>query len=242
MPCTCPCHSAHIHIQQTHAALRGTTPNRRGITPSVDVVHTLSRRSIKLPHDERPACKTHTNSISVFSTGRPMQLRTNRRPHAPAPSFVNLVKLCIKSSFTRTRAVVCEPGETAHKSSSTRTNAVVCEPGETAHKSSSTCTSAVVCEPCETAHKTSPKLPFAMVVWEPRASAHNTCWPGYLSSVRRDSACSGRLLLVTAFENIVPANMEQTKKGHVSYPVILTESLPPPPTLLLRYPHTPQRK
>ena len=132
-----------------------------------------------------------------------------------------------------------ETHATAHKSSSTRTSAVVCEPGETAHKSSSTHTSAVVCEPCETTHKTSPNLPFAMVVWEPRASAHNTCWPGYLSSVRRDSACSGRLLLVTAFENIVPANMEQTKKGHVSYPVILTESLPPPPTLLLRYPHTP---
>ena len=46
-----------------------------------------------MPHDERPACKTHTNSISVFSTGRPMQLRTNRRPHAPAPSFVSPVKL-----------------------------------------------------------------------------------------------------------------------------------------------------
>ena len=103
-----------------------------------------------------------------------------------------------------------ETHATAHKSSSTRTSAVVCEPGETAHKSSSTHTSAVVCEPCETTHKTSPNLPFAMVVWEPRASAHNTCWPGYLSSVRRDSACSGRLLLVTAFENIVPANIEQT--------------------------------
>ena len=146
-----------------------------------------------------------------------------------------------KSSWTLTSTVVCEPGETAHKSSSTRTVAVVCEPGQTAHKSAPA-TSAVVCQPCETALKTSPNLPFAMVVWEPRASAHNTCWPGYLSSVRRDSACSGRLLLVTAFENIVPANMEQTKKGHVSYPVILTESLPPPPTLLLRYPHTPQRK
>ena len=45
-----------------------------------------------MPHDERPACKTHTNSISVFSTGRPMQLRTNRRPHAPAPSSVSPVK------------------------------------------------------------------------------------------------------------------------------------------------------
>ena len=139
------------------------------------------------------ACKTHANSTSVFSTGRPMQLRTNRRPHAPAPSFVNLVKLCIKSSSTRTSAVVCEPGETAHKSSSTRTSVVVCEPGETAHKTSPKLLLAmVVWEPCENAHKTSPKLLFAMVVWEPRASAHNTCWPGYLSSVRRDSACSGR--------------------------------------------------
>ena len=132
-----------------------------------------------------------------------------------------------------------EPHATAHKSSWTLTSTVVCEPGETAHKSSSTRTVAVVCEPCETAHKMSPNLPFAMVVWEPRASAHNTCWPGYLSSVRRDSACSGRLLLVTAFENIVPANMEQTKKGHVSYPVILTESLPPPPRCSSWYAHTP---
>ena len=100
----------------------------------------------------------------------------------------------------------------------------------TAHKSSSTRTSAVVCEPCEMCtnhrpHAPSPssvspvklrpnRLPFARVVWEPRASAYHTCWPGYLSSVRRDSACSGRLLLVTAlYENIVPANIEQTKKG-----------------------------
>ena len=121
-----------------------------------------------------------------------------------------------KSSSILTSTVVCEPGETAHKSSSTCTSAVVCEPGQTAHKSAPA-TSAVVCQPCETALKTSPNLPFARVVWEPRASAHNTCWPGYLSSVRRDSACSGRLLIVTAFENIVPANIEQTKKGHVSY-------------------------
>ena len=133
-----------------------------------------------------------------------------------------------------------ETHATAHKSSSTRTSAVVCEPGETAHKSSSTRTSAVVCEPCETAHKMSPNLPFAMVVWEPRASAHNTCWPGYLSSVRRDSACSGRLLIVTAFENIVPANMEQTKKGHVSYLCYLNRILAAAPHVAPPwYAHTP---
>ena len=133
-----------------------------------------------------------------------------------------------------------ETHATAHKSSSTRTSAVVCEPGETAHKSSSTRTSAVVCEPCETTHKTSPNLPFAMVVWEPRASAHNTCWPGYLSSVRRDSACSGRLLLITAFENIVPANIEQTKKGHVSYLCYLTRILAAAPHVAPPwYAHTP---
>ena len=126
-----------------------------------------------------------------------------------------------------------ETHATAHKSSSTCTSAVVWEPGQTAHKTSSRRTVAVVCEPFETAHKMSPNLPFARVVWEPRASAHNTCWPGYLSSVRRDSACSGRLLLVTAFENIVPANMEQTKRAIFPISVILTESLPPPPTLLL---------
>ena len=39
---------------------------------------------------ERPACKTHANSIS---TGSPMQLRTNCRGHSPAPSSVSPVKL-----------------------------------------------------------------------------------------------------------------------------------------------------
>ena len=132
-----------------------------------------------------------------------------------------------------------ETHATAHKSSSTCTSAVVCEPGQTAHKSAPA-TSAVVCQPCETTHKTSPNLPFAMVVWEPRASAHNTCWPGYLSSVRRDSACSGRLLLVTAFENIVPANMEQTKKGHVSYLCYLNRILAAAPHVAPPwYAHTP---
>ena len=121
-----------------------------------------------------------------------------------------------KSSSTRTNAVVCESGETAHKSSSTRTSAVVCEPGQTAHKSAPA-TSAVVCQPCETALKTSPNLPFGRVVWEPRASAHNTCCPGYLSSVRRDSPCGDSKrpsrTIERRYENLVPANIEQTKKG-----------------------------
>ena len=141
---------------------------------------------------------------------------------------------------TRQQHFDWEPHATAHKSSWTLTSTVVCEPGETAHKSSSTRTVAVVCEPCETAHKMSPNLPFAMVVWEPRASAHNTCWPGYLSSVRRDSACSGRLLIVTAFENIVPANIEQTKKGHISYLCYLNRILAAAPHVAPPwYAHTP---
>ena len=82
LPCTCPWHSAHPYSADTHSFARHT--------PSVDVAHTLRRRSLKLPHDQRPACKTHANSIS---TGRPMQLRTNRRGHSPAPSSVNPVKL-----------------------------------------------------------------------------------------------------------------------------------------------------
>ena len=123
-----------------------------------------------------------------------MQLRTNRRPHAPAPSFVSPVKL--------------------------RTN-------RRPHAS------AVVCEPCETAHKMSPNLPFAMVVWEPRASAHNTCWPGYLSSVRRDSACSGRLLIIIHSRTLFPRILNKQKRAIFPISVILTESLPPPPTLLL---------
>ena len=124
-----------------------------------------------------------------------------------------------KSSSTRTSAVVCEPGETAHKSSSTRTNAVVCEPGETAHRTSPKLLLAmVVWEPCENAHKTSPNLPFARVVWEPRASAHNTCWPGYLSSVHRDSACSGRLLIVPPSRTSFPRILNKQKKG---FPVSL---------------------
>ena len=82
LPCTCPWHSAHPYSADTHSFARHT--------PSVDVAHTLRRRSMNLPHDERPACKTHANSIS---TGRPMQLRTNRRPHAPAPSSMSPVKL-----------------------------------------------------------------------------------------------------------------------------------------------------
>ena len=87
LPCTCPCapwHSAHPHSADTHSFARHT--------PSVDVAHTLRRRSLKLPHDQRPACKTHANSIS---TGSPMQLRTNRRGHSPAPSSVNPAKLGI---------------------------------------------------------------------------------------------------------------------------------------------------
>ena len=144
-----------------------------------------------------------------------------------------------KSSSTRTVAVVWEPGETAHKTSSTRTSAVVCEPGQTAHKSAPA-TSAVVCQPCETALKTSPNLPFGRVVWEPRASAHNTCWPGYLSSVRRDSPCRRRGFIVTPFENIVPANIEQTKKGHVSYLCYLNRILAAAPHVALAVSaHTP---
>ena len=82
--------TAHIHILWTHATLRGTPPQSTWHTPSVDgLLNCLMTR-------ERPACKTHTNSISVFSTGRPMQLRTNRRPHAPAPSSGSPVKLRIK--------------------------------------------------------------------------------------------------------------------------------------------------
>ena len=116
-----------------------------------------------------------------------------------------------KSSSTRTVAVVCEPCENAHKSSSTRTNTVVCEPGQTAHKSAPA-TSAVVCEPCETALKTSPNLPFARVVWEPRASAHHTCWPGYLSSVRRDSACSRWHALPPHSRMLFPRILNEQKK------------------------------
>ena len=82
LPCTCPWHSAHPYSADTHSFARHT--------PSVDVAHTLRRRSLKLPHDQRPACKTHANSIS---TGSPMQLRTNCRGHSPAPSSVSPVKL-----------------------------------------------------------------------------------------------------------------------------------------------------
>ena len=84
MPCTCPWHSAHPYSADTRSFAWHT--------PSVDVAHTLRRRSLKLPHDQRPACKTHANSIS---TGSPMQLRTNRRGHSPAPSSVNPAKLGI---------------------------------------------------------------------------------------------------------------------------------------------------
>ena len=106
-----------------------------------------------------------------------------------------------------------ETHATAHKSSSTRTSAVVCEPGETAHKTSSRRTVAVVCEPCETAHKMSPNLPFARVVWEPRASAYHTCRPEYLSSVRRDSPCRRRGLIVTAFREHSSREYGTNKKG-----------------------------
>ena len=82
LPCTCPWHSAHPYSADTHSFARHT--------PSVDVAHTLRRRSLKLPHDQRPACKTHANSIS---TGSPVQLRTNRRGHSPAPSSVSPAKL-----------------------------------------------------------------------------------------------------------------------------------------------------
>ena len=58
LPCTCPCHSAHIHIQR---------------------IRPLSRQSKKLPHDKRPACiqRTPQHLTSAFSSWSPVQLRTN---------------------------------------------------------------------------------------------------------------------------------------------------------------------
>ena len=144
LPCTCPWHSAHPYSADTHSFARHT--------PSVDVAHTLRRRSLKLPHDQREACMQNAR-----------QQHFDWEPRATAH----------KSSWTLTSTVVCEPGETAHKSSSTRTHTVVCEPGQTAHKSSSTRTSAVVCEPGQTAHESSSRRTNA-VVWEPGQTAHKS--------------------------------------------------------------------
>ena len=151
------------------------------------MVHILSRRCMKMPHDERPACKTHTNSISVFSTGRPMQLRTNRRPHAPAPSFVNLVKLRSK------RHPIC----LSAGSSGNPVHLRITRVGQ------------ATCHQCE--------------------------------QIRRVVTASG---LVGPFERrdetIVPANIEQTKKGHVSYLCYLNRILAAAPHVALAVSaHTP---
>ena len=167
LPCTCPWHSAHPYSADTRSFARHT--------PSVDVTHTLRRRSLKLPHDQRPACKTHANSIS---TGSPMQLRTNRRGRSPAPSSVNPVKL-----RTNHRPHAPAPSSMNHVKLRTKRRLSCLSPwssGNPVHLRI-TRVGQATCHQCE--------------------------------EIRRVVTASGLVGPFERYENIVPANIEQTKKG-----------------------------
>ena len=130
-----------------------------------------------------------------------------------------------------------EPHATAHKSSSTRTNSVVCEPGRTAHKSSSRRTVAVVCEPGQTAHKPSACRQGRLgtpCICAPHVSARLPVISAKRFGVSEKGPHRHRI------RNTVPANMEQTKKGHVSYLCYLNSILAAAPHVAPPwYAHTP---
>ena len=133
---------------------------------------------MELPHGQRPALKTHAAASHLTSpclSGSPVHAPAIiRRPH----HAVSTARM--SSPHARTLSGV-EPvqlrGNRRHARERRRVWTV------------------------STARMSSPKLPVAMVVLEPRATAHNTRWPRYLIGVEIGCLDS------------VPANTQQTKKG-----------------------------
>ena len=132
-----------------------------------------------------------------------MQLRTNRRQHAPAPSFVNLVKL-----RTKRRLSCLSPWSSGNPVKLRTKRRLIC-----------------------LSPWSSENPVYLRITRVGQATCHQC------AEIRR---VAEGLLLVTAFKNIVPANIEQTKKGRVSYLCYLNRILAAAPHVAPpRYAHTP---
>ena len=71
--------SRHTRLCRAHALVTAHISIFSGHARSVDSPSPLSRQSMKLPHDKRPACtqRTPQHLTSAFSSWSPVHLRTN---------------------------------------------------------------------------------------------------------------------------------------------------------------------